>query len=57
MKPVARILAPLSLAATIVPPVLFLMKVMPIDTMKLTMLIAAVTWFATAPFWLKGAED
>jgi hypothetical protein len=57
MKSIARIVAPLSLAATIVPPLLFLLKVMPIEPMKITMLIAAIAWFATAPFWLKGAEE
>lgn len=56
MKSVARIIAPLSLAATIIPPLLFLMKIMPIDLMKTIMLLAAVTWFASAPFWLKGGD-
>jgi len=57
MKAISKILAPLSLVATIVPPVLFMMKAMPANTMKAILLIATVVWFATAPFWLKGAED
>jgi hypothetical protein len=54
---IAKVLAPLALVATILPPVLFLFKVMGEGTMKLTMLIAAVAWFATAPFWMKGGGE
>jgi hypothetical protein len=57
MKVAAKIIAPLSLAATIIPPVLFLLKVMPLDQVKVIMLIATVSWFVAAPFWLRGAED
>ena len=57
MKSAARIIAPLSLAATIIPPVLFLLKMMPLDQVKFIMLVATVSWFVAAPFWLKGAED
>lgn len=54
MNAVAKILAPLALAATILPAVLFLFKVLGEGPMKATMLVAAILWFATAPFWLKG---
>jgi hypothetical protein len=57
MNAVAKILAPLALAATIVPPVLYLFKIMGEGQMKLTLLIAAVAWFATAPFWMKGGRE
>jgi hypothetical protein len=56
MTAVARILAPLALAGTLLPPVLYLFKAMGEGPMKLTMLVAAIVWFAAAPFWLKGGE-
>jgi hypothetical protein len=57
MNAIAKFLAPLALVGTILPPVLFLFKMVNEGTMKLTMLIAAVAWFATAPFWMKGGGD
>ena len=57
MNPLAKILAPLALVGTILPPVLFLFQVVGEGTMKLTMLIAPVAWFATAPFWMKGGNE
>lgn len=57
MNSVAKILAPLALVGTILPPVLFLFSMVGEGTMKLTMLIAAVAWFATAPFWMKGGSE
>lgn len=56
MTLVARILAPLALAGTILPPVLYLFKALGEGPMKLTMLFATIVWFAAAPFWLKGGE-
>ncbi len=56
MKAAAKILGPLALAATLIPPVLFAFKLIPEGAMKLTLLVAAVAWFAVAPFWLKGGE-
>ncbi|MHC1766826.1 MAG: hypothetical protein AB9869_21390 [Verrucomicrobiia bacterium] len=50
----ARIAAPLALAATFVPPILFAFKLIGEGTMKSILLIAAVVWFGTASFWLKG---
>lgn len=57
MNTPAKILAPLALAATLLPPVLYLFKVMSEGSMKLTMLVAAIVWFATAPFWMKGGSE
>ncbi len=57
MNSVAKILAPLALVATILPAVLFLFKALGEGPMKATMLIAAVVWFATAPFWMKGGSE
>jgi hypothetical protein len=57
MHTIAKILAPLALVATILPAVLYAFKVMEAGPMKLTMLIAAVVWFALSPFWLKGGSE
>lgn len=57
MNAVAKILAPLALVATILPAVLFLFNALGEGPMKATMLIAAVVWFATAPFWMKGGDQ
>lgn len=56
MNAVAKIAAPLALAATIVPPVLFASNLLGEGAMKTILLIAAITWFATASFWLKGGQ-
>jgi hypothetical protein len=57
MHTTARILAPLSLVATILPAVLYAFKAIEDGPMKLTMLIATVVWFALSPFWLKGGGE
>ena len=49
---VARIASWLSLAATIVPPILFFYDRMALDQTKLWMFIATIVWFATAPIWM-----
>lgn len=54
MKSLAKTLGLLSLAGTILPPVLFLMGTMAEGAMKLIMLLSTVLWFATAPLWMKG---
>lgn len=54
---VAKVLGLLSLAGTIVPPVLFLTKHLALEPMKLIMLIAMVGWFVTAPLWMKGGDQ
>ncbi len=56
MKPLAKPLALLALAGTLLPPVLYLFRLMSEGPMKLTLLVAALVWFAAAPFWLKGGE-
>ena len=57
MNAVAKILAPLALVATVVPPVLFLFQAMAEGTMKVTMLVAAVVWFVFSPYWMKGGSE
>lgn len=57
MKSLAKPLALLALAGTLVSPVLYLLQVMGEGPLKLTLLLAAVLWFASAPFWLKGGSQ
>lgn len=57
MRTAAKFIAPLALVATILPPVLLFFKTMGPDMMKATMLVAAIAWFATAPFWMKGGNE
>jgi hypothetical protein len=56
MPSLAKILGLLALAATIVPPLLFMFKLLPLDAVKWIMLGATVVWFATAPLWMKTDE-
>ena len=57
MKSAAKVLAPLSLIGTVLPSLLFLFRALNEGPMKVIMLVAAILWFATAPFWLKGGAD
>ena len=57
MNAIAKVLAPLALVATILPPLLFLFKAISEGPMKVTMLVATIVWFATAPFWMKGGDE
>ena len=57
MNALAKVLAPLALLATVLPPVLFLLKVMGEGPMKATLLVATVVWFAFAPLWMKGGSQ
>lgn len=56
MPQIAKVLGLLSLAGTIVPPLLFLAHAMSEGSMKAIMLVSAVVWFVTAPLWMKGGE-
>ena len=56
MTQVAKILGLLSLAGTIVPPVLHLCHVLGEGPMKALMLLSTFVWFGTAPFWMKGGD-
>lgn len=57
MSQVAKILGLAALAGTILPPVLYLAKLMGEGPMKLTLLLSTIVWFASAPFWLKGGGE
>ena len=52
MKRAAQLVSLAALAGTIVPPVLFFMGHMGIDTMKPWMLVATIAWFAATPIWM-----
>jgi len=54
MNALVKILAPLALLATLLPPVLYAFHLLGEGPLKLILLAATVLWFATAPFWLKG---
>ena len=54
MNRFSKFLAPLALAGTVVPPLLFAFKVMGEGPMKLIMLVSTILWFTTARFWMKG---
>ena len=41
-----------SLAATILPAVLYFLDALSLDAMKLWMLAATVAWLAATPFWM-----
>jgi len=57
VKAMAKILAPLALAATLAPPLLYLLGAMAEGTMKAVLLVAAVVWFVSAPSWMKGGSE
>lgn len=57
MRTAAKVLAPLALVGTILPPVLFLADAIGEGPMKAAMLAAAVVWFVAAPFWMKGGSS
>ena len=52
MKTAARLISLVSLAGTILPPVLFFTGHMSLDATKVWMLVATITWFAATPFWM-----
>jgi len=53
MKHVLQIISYLALALTLLPPVLFFADKLELSQTKLWMLVAALGWFATAPFWME----
>ena len=52
MKIITKIIALASLILVIVPSVMFLTGTMPLDKVKLVMLIATVIWFISAGLWM-----
>jgi hypothetical protein len=53
MKAIAMICGLAALGGTIVPPVLFALRLLSHEAMQGIMLVAAIGWFAAAPFWMK----
>ncbi len=54
---VARIVALLGLLLTVGPAALFAAGLVSDSTMKLTMVVGTVLWFAAAPKWLRGGTE
>lgn len=52
MRPLLQLVSFAALAATIVPPILFLLTHLSLDQTKWTMLAGAIAWFAVTPFWM-----
>jgi hypothetical protein len=57
MQLAAKILAPLGLALTVVPPVLFAFHMIPAGPLKQLMLAGCALWFLAAPLWMKGGAE
>ena len=49
----AKIVGLSALAGTILPPLAFVLGVMPLDAVKGMMFISTIAWFAAAPSWMK----
>lgn len=52
MRPILQVISGLALAATIVPPILFLAGRIDLAAAKWWMLAATVVWFAVTPLWM-----
>jgi hypothetical protein len=52
MRTILQIISFAALAATIVPPILFLVGRISLDQTKWAMLAATLVWFAVTPFWM-----
>jgi len=55
MRRLWQIVSWVSLAATILPPLLFFADRMTLDSVKLWMLVATVAWFVATPLWMERA--
>ena len=54
MIQLAKLIGLLSLAGTIVPPLLFTFHVMPsLELVKSSMFVSTIAWLITAPMWMK----
>ena len=57
MKSLLKIASMIGLMLSIVPPVLFFLDNMDLDTMKLWMGIGMLAWMLTAPFWINKKQE
>jgi hypothetical protein len=53
MQGIAKTIGLLSLAATIVPAILFMFHIIGLAPVKYIMFFAAIAWFGAAPYWMK----
>jgi len=53
MKTISKLISFVALAGTLIPPVLFFSGDLALPATQLWMLVAAVAWFASAPFWME----
>jgi len=57
VKTAARLISLVSLAGTILPPVLFFMGHMGLDATKVWMLVATIAWFIATPVWMDRQSE
>lgn len=57
MRSLAKILGLLALAGIIVPAALFMLRLMPLEMMKVIMFAATLVWFVTAPLWIGRNQE
>jgi hypothetical protein len=53
VKTLAIVCSLIALAATIVPPLLFMRDVLTLEAVKVWMLAGTVVWFAATPAWME----
>jgi hypothetical protein len=56
MRLTLQIVSWLALAATALAPLLFVAQQLSLPQTKLSMLVATIAWFATAPLWMGRAQ-
>jgi hypothetical protein len=57
MKSLLKIASVIGLVLSIVPPVLFFLGQIELDSMKLWMGIGMLVWMVTAPFWINRQQE
>ncbi|WP_288369717.1 hypothetical protein [uncultured Algoriphagus sp.] len=57
MKNLLKLISFSGLAMTIVPPIFFYSGVIPMESMKLWMLLGMIAWMVSAPFWVNKKTD
>ena len=53
MKTIAKVISFAALAGTLLPPMLFFSDKLSLSAAQVWMLVAAVVWFLSAPFWME----
>lgn len=56
MKPIAKIISWIALAATIIVPMVYLAGAVTLDNMILWLNVATVVWFVATPIWMERSE-